>query len=88
MDNLEEKIDAVYNKRGNEYLFINKNNSYLPYAEGFKDGYNLAMQEVSEFKLNSDKPKNAGKWLEEIKEINIDPKKAIPINNILNGDDE
>jgi len=41
------------------------------------------MQEVSEFKLNSDKPKNAGKWLEEIKEINIDPKKAIPIKNIL-----
>lgn len=46
MDNIEKKIDAAYNKRGNEYLFINKNNSYLPYAEGFKDGYKLAMQEL------------------------------------------
>ena len=75
MDDIKKKIDAAYNKHGNEYIFISRENSYLPYAEGFKDGYNLAMQEMSEFKLNNDKPKNAGKWIEEIKEINIDPKK-------------
>lgn len=46
MNDIEEKIDTAYNKRGNEYLFINKNNSYSIYAEGFKDGYNLAIQEL------------------------------------------
>lgn len=89
MDNLEEKIDAAYNKRGNEYLFINKNNSFLPYAEGFKDSYNLVMQEMSELILNNDKSKNAEKWSEEIIEINsILPKETIELLNEMKKQEE